>query len=175
MSSKWVYVHEDEKHTRYVLGEEGKTPLICFGINPSTAKPKDLDRTLSRIQKYSEESKKYDGWIMLNIYPLRKTDPDKLPQKINNSLHEKNIQEIKKIIKKYPNSDILCAWGATIEKREYLKDCLIDIIKEIGSKNLKMIALTKKGHPRHPLYCRSPFDIKSFDIKNYNYINQKTL
>lgn len=171
MGNKWIYRHDEEKHARYVLGEEGEKPLICIGVNPSTAKPNDLDRTLSRVKKYTDQSKKYNGWIMLNIYPLRKTKPDQLPQKINNSLHEKNIQEVKKIIKKYPNSDIICAWGATIEKRKYLKYCLIDILKEIESKNLKMITLTKKGHPRHPLYCKAPFHLQSFDIKNYNYIN----
>ena len=170
MTNKWIYIHEEEIQSRYVLGEEGNNPLICIGINPSTAKPNDLDPTLSKIKKYSEKSNKYDGWIMLNIYPLRKTDPNKLPKKINRSIHKKNIMEIKKIIRKYPKSDILCAWGTPIEKRGYLKNCLIDILNEIKNKELKMLALTKMGHPRHPLYCKIPSNIEIFDIKNYNYI-----
>ena len=168
--NNWIYKHNEERHLRYVLGEEGNNPLICIGINPSTAKPNDLDRTLSKIKKFSDESNKYDGWIMLNIYPFRETKPDKLPKSKDEDIHKQNIIEINEIIKKYPASDILCAWGTPIKKRNYLKQCLKDIIKIIETQNLKMIALTKEGHPRHPLYCKMPFHINSFDINKYNYL-----
>lgn len=170
MGNKWIYRNDEKKQVRYILGENGKNPLICIGVNPSTAKPNDLDRTLSKIKKFSDESNKYDGWIMLNVYPLRETKPDRLPISKDESIHKLNIKEIKNIITMYPDSDILCAWGTPIKKRNYLKECLKDIIETIGNKNLKMIALTQEGHPRHPLYCRAPFHLQSFNIKNYKWL-----
>lgn len=35
----WSYIGDDH-YERYVLGEKEANPLICFGINPSTAKPR---------------------------------------------------------------------------------------------------------------------------------------
>ena len=74
---KWIYRFLSEKEDRFVLGEMGLRPLICFGINPSTAVPEKLDRTLSRVKNESM-IRKFDGWIMLNIYPQRATDPRKM-------------------------------------------------------------------------------------------------
>ena len=53
-SGKWLYVPDFYTEYRYILGTRGKNPLICIGINPSTARPDDLDNTLksvSRIRK----------------------------------------------------------------------------------------------------------------------------
>lgn len=44
--SKWIYAPAFYSEYRYILGTRGKKPLICIGINPSTAKPDDLDNTL---------------------------------------------------------------------------------------------------------------------------------
>jgi len=43
---KWLYVPPYYCEYRYILGTKGKNPLICIGINPSTAAPDDLDNTL---------------------------------------------------------------------------------------------------------------------------------
>ena len=43
--NKWLYVPNVYSEYRYILGTRGKKPLICIGINPSTAKPDDLDNT----------------------------------------------------------------------------------------------------------------------------------
>ena len=43
---KWLYAPNFYSEYRYILGTRGKNPLICIGINPSTAKPGDLDNTL---------------------------------------------------------------------------------------------------------------------------------
>ena len=43
---KWIYAPNFYSEYRYLLGTRGKNPLICIGINPSTAKPDALDNTL---------------------------------------------------------------------------------------------------------------------------------
>ena len=36
-SEKWLYVPDFYTEYRYILGTKGQNPLICIGINPSTA------------------------------------------------------------------------------------------------------------------------------------------
>ena len=36
---KWLYAPNFYSEYRYILGTRGKNPLICIGINPSTAEP----------------------------------------------------------------------------------------------------------------------------------------
>ena len=68
--------------------------------------------------------------------------------------------------------DVLVAWGNLISKRDYLLDCFRDIANVLQEQerkiNWKQIgALTKSGHPRHPLYARYDFGLKNFDIDSY--------
>ena len=48
---KWLYAPNFYSEYRYILGTRGSNPLICIGINPSTAKPDDLDNTLKSVQR----------------------------------------------------------------------------------------------------------------------------
>ena len=43
--SDWLYVPNRYDEYRYILGTIGKNPVICVGINPSTAAPNNLDPT----------------------------------------------------------------------------------------------------------------------------------
>jgi hypothetical protein len=77
-------------------------------------------------------------------------------------------------LQKYPDSDIWCAWGAVVEKREYLKKDLKTMLTKIASgKNnkFKCLTCTKEGHPKHPLYARKDSLLKEFEVEKYSYIN----
>ena len=50
-SEKWLYVPCRYDEFRYILGTKGKKPLICIGINPSTARPDALDNTLKSVER----------------------------------------------------------------------------------------------------------------------------
>ena len=153
---------------RYSLGTKGLKTLFCIGINPSTATKEKSDNTIRKLEKISYLHG-YDSWIMLNIYPKRATDPDNLDKEFNKDIHEKNLQIIKKYVK--ANSDILCAWGNSINKRKYLKDCLAAIYelisKEVGVKYFHLNNVTKRGNPRHILYSPLNSKIETFPFKNY--------
>ena len=47
---EWIYEKNEDNTARYVLGTIGAHPLACFGINPSTAEPNNLDPTVRRVQ-----------------------------------------------------------------------------------------------------------------------------
>ena len=55
---------------------------------------------------------------MLNLYPEVTPKPEELKD-FKTELHKKNIDKIKEILKKYPNSGILACWGNLINKRDY--------------------------------------------------------
>ena len=65
---KWIYENDQDNQTRYVLGTKGTKPLLCIGINPSTAKPDDLDKTLESVERLAR-SNDFDGWIIEKIHP----------------------------------------------------------------------------------------------------------
>ena len=166
----WHYHNDRDNTMRYVLGEEGSNPLFCIGINPSTAEPNNLDPTLIRVKRFSSNNN-FNGWIMLNIYPQRSTNPNEIDIKFNKRIHRNNLIHIKKILSSYDEPTIWAAWGTLIEKRDFFINCLYEIFEESKNANAQWIRfghLTKKGHPRHPLYLR--FDSEKFDFKINNYM-----
>jgi hypothetical protein len=175
---EWLYCNNQSNKVRYVLGEKGDKMVACIGINPSTAKPDDLDNTLKSVKRISEYNG-YDGWIMYNIYPQRATYPDELDTEINNNLRIKNSQVIRQSIIDLRINIIWLAWGNSIGIRNYLAFCLSDLYLNLIDLKLiwKIIENpTLKGHPRHPLYKKSENELLDFDIEKYiaEIINPKS-
>ena len=60
--------------------------------------------------------------------------------------------------------------GSIIEKRQYLPQCLADMLaigSEYGAQWYCAGAISKKGHPHHPLYLRKDEVLRPFDTKAY--------
>lgn len=165
----WIYDH-DEPKSRYSLGQEGSRPLVCFGINPSTAVPGNLDPTVASVARYAAEHN-YDGWLMFNLYPQRATNPDKMHKHFQKAIHEKNVKVIAGLLNQLPEgADIWCAWGTLIEKRPYLNRCLIDIAAVLDAEKCRYFSrgrISKAGHPHHPLYLRKDAPMDPFDLDAY--------
>ena len=51
---KWLYAPNFYCDYRYILGTRGENPLICVGINPSTARPGALDPTLKSVERVAK-------------------------------------------------------------------------------------------------------------------------
>ena len=81
-AEKWIYVPDHYAEYRYILGTRGENPLICIGINPSTAAPDALDNTLKSVARIAEHNG-YDSWIMFNVYAQRATVPDDMDGSLN--------------------------------------------------------------------------------------------
>ena len=60
----WYYEPHTYQSYRYVLGRVGKHPLVCIGINPSTAQPGALDPTLKSVERLAAANG-FDSWIRL--------------------------------------------------------------------------------------------------------------
>jgi hypothetical protein len=165
----WLYEKNKDNSARYILGEVGKKPLVCIGINPSTAEPNNLDRTLANVKRFSE-LKGYDGWLMLNVYPQRATDPNGLHNQLDMKLHSLNLKYISEYLSKLEQVDIWAAWGTLITKRKYLYDALSDIVDILNGIEVRWVRIgkaSKDGHPHHPLYLSHGSEVEAFDINGY--------
>ena len=167
--TKWLYAPNFYSEYRYILGTRGQKPLICIGINPSTAQPDDLDNTLKSVQRIALGNG-YDSFLMFNVYAQRATDPDAMEKVCNPLLHRENMEAFRYLLSLSDSPAIWAAWGAVIEKRGYLKDCLrdmLDIGRKYGAQWYCAGAITKKGHPHHPLYLRKDEKLRPFDVEHY--------
>jgi hypothetical protein len=166
---KWLYAPNFYSEYRYILGTRGNNPLICIGINPSTAQPDDLDNTLKSVERIALGNG-FDSFIMFNVYAQRATSPDDMEKNCNPVLHAENLKAFRYVLSISQQPTVWAAWGAIIEKRKYLPDCVRDLLEageDYGARWVCAGAITKKGHPHHPLYLRKDEKIKPFDVAAY--------
>ena len=166
---KWLYAPNFYSDYRYILGTRGKNPLICIGINPSTAQPGDLDNTLKSVERIALGNG-FDSFIMFNVYAQRATDPDAMEQQCNMALHRENLEAFRYVLSISDSPAVWAAWGTIIEKRDYLPQCLRDMLsvgEELGAAWYCAGKVSKKGHPHHPLYLRKDEKLRPFDVKGY--------
>ena len=166
---KWIYAPNFYSEYRYILGTRGNNPLICIGINPSTARPDDLDNTLKSVERIALGNG-FDSFIMFNVYAQRATDPDAMEKQCNFALHRENLEAFRYVLSISERPAVWAAWGTIIEKRDYLSDCLRDMLEageSFGAQWFCAGAVSKKGHPHHPLYLRKDEKLKPFDIRAY--------
>ena len=163
----WLYIGDDKE--RYVLGQPGFRNILVFGGNPGTATPgeNNLDPTIRKVRNLVKEQG-CDGWIMVNLYPLRATDSNDLPEAIDKKMHENNLKVLKAIENSYSIERIWAAWGNTIDTRFYLGEALNDINEVLTSAEWYYLGkLTKQGNPRHPLYMKSGEEFNWFPVTDY--------
>ena len=168
-ADRWLYVPNFYSEYRYILGTRGRNPLICIGINPSTARPGDLDNTLKSVERIALGNG-FDSFIMFNVYAQRATDPNAMERICNPALHRENMEAFRYVLSISDAPAVWAAWGSIIEKRAYLSDCVADMLaigQEYGAKWYCAGAVTKKGHPHHPLYLRKDEKLKPFDVVRY--------
>ena len=166
---KWLYVPNFYSEYRYILGSRGKKPLICIGINPSTAAPDALDPTLQSVNRIAL-SNGYDSFLMFNVYAQRATRPDDMEKTMNPLLHEENRKAFRYLLSLSPQPAVWAAWGNIIMKRDYLMNCMRDFLedgKAVGAKWYTAGPLLKSGHPHHPLYLKRDTQLLDFDIVKY--------
>ena len=168
-TEKWLYAPNFYSEYRYILGTRGKNPLICVGINPSTAKPDDLDNTLKSVQRIADGNG-FDSFLMFNVYAQRATRPDDMERQCNLRLHAENMKAFRYLLSISEKPAVWAAWGSIIEKRKYLPECVADMLaisREYDAQWFCAGPISKKGHPHHPLYLRKDEKLKLFDAEEY--------
>lgn len=110
---------------------------------------------------------------MFNVYAQRATNPDDMDIVLNEKLHRENMRAFEYILNNVGEGispAIWAAWGTIIEKRPYLRDCVLDMVRigqSYGANWFSAGKRSKKGHPHHPLYLRKDAVTEPFDIEEY--------
>ena len=165
MEKEWVYHTDTWNEYRYTLGERADRMIACIGVNPSTAEPHNLDNTMRSVKRIAAFNG-YDGWLMGNIYPQRATNPNDLHHKIDRHAHLTNMKILYQTLCIMNIDTVWLAYGNLIEKRDYLPTCKLELLRELNDLEIKWKvtgSLTKKGHPRHPLYLPKESRLKDLD------------
>ena len=170
-TARWLYVPNVYAEYRYILGTRGEKPLICVGVNPSTAAPNALDNTLKSVERIALGNG-YDSFIMFNVYAQRATRPDDMERTFNPRLHAENMAAFRYALEQTRSGRpaIWAAWGNIIEKRPYLPGCVRDMIaagSEFDARWFSAGKRSKRGHPHHPLYLRRDSPLDPFDAAAY--------
>jgi hypothetical protein len=108
---------------------------------------------------------------MFNVYAQRATRPQDMEKTMNQALHRENMAAFDYVLAHGGEKPaVWAAWGNIIEMRDYLKDCVLDMI-DIGRRYdaqwYTAGARSKKGHPHHPLYLRKDSGLDEFDVAAY--------
>ena len=166
---RWLYVPNTSSEYRYILGTRGKRPLICVGINPSTAAPDALDPTLQSAQRIALNNG-YDSFLMFNVYAQRATRPDDMEPVCNAALHAENRNAFRYLLSLSAHPAVWAAGGNIIAKRDYLMDCMRDFAADgqaAGARWFTAGPLLKSGHPHHPLYLKATTALQPIEIDTY--------
>jgi hypothetical protein len=164
-----IYKSNEKDTARFLLGTSCEPSIIVVGLNPSTASKEVSDTTASKVRKAAKNAG-YNGFIMTNLYPLRSTDPKKLPVACDVELLQKNIREIEQAASNGLPPIFWAAWGSDITLRPYLKQALLQlngVVLKLNGKWVQFGSLTQKNHPRHPSRLAYAWQFKEFDIATY--------
>ena len=148
----WYYEPHTYQPYRYVLGRVGRRPLVCIGINPSTAQPGALDPTLKSVERLAAANG-FDSWIMFNVYPQRATDPNDMDKTLDRALCDENLRWLRAVLAQ-TEPTMWAAWGTLIEKRAYLPGLMREMVALTRERDIPWVTFgprSKKGHPHHPL------------------------
>ena len=164
-ASRWLYVPDFYTEYRYILGTRGDHPLICIGVNPSTAIPGRLDNTLKSVERIARFNG-YDSFLMFNVYAQRATLPGDMDPELNPLLHAENLKAFAWALSRQAEKPaVWAAWGAVIETRRYLPRCVLDLAetgRAFGAEWFTAGPRSRAGHPHHPLYLKKDSVLEPF-------------
>ena len=162
---------DGDQKLRFSLGQNGNTKLFAIGLNPSSADAEKSDQTMRKVKGCVERQKKFGGFGMLNLCPLRATNPKALPileEKELICLAGRNGRPIQRIPKQQKTPTIWAAWGNNIKIRRYLMKYLQAIVKVAMKRKAEWVMraeLTIRGHPRHPSWLGYEIEFWHFNIE----------
>lgn len=136
---------ECERYRKLLRRRWADGPLLAvMGYNPSLARVEFNDMTLTLIHRRAFKLG-YPGFAMLNAYAAVTPYPTEL-WKLEHPDDPTNDQTIAEQLAE--SRDLLCAWGGAIPPARLSR--LVTLIKASGVRTY-CLAVTKDGHPRHPL------------------------
>ena len=149
---------------RYLLrvqwGDRGSELVQFVLLNPSTADERADDPTLRRCKAYARRWG-FGGVVVTNLLAYRATDPSELaatPVYAGDELCRPYTDNLH-LVAAYGCRQVVCGWGTWASRWPVRAERLLDLLGD----RARGLALTKGGHPAHPLYLRGDLVSKLFD------------
>ncbi len=151
----------------------GKNKIVFIGLNPSKASSLFDDNTVRRLLSFSI-SWNYSSLVVLNLFARVSTCPS-LIKKCADPIGYKNNHEISQFAIEWSNDpycDLWLGWGNNGSWLNRNFD-VIDLLKPFSIIRLRnhpnalgplCLGLTRRGHPRHPLYAPGKTTLKPFKL-----------
>jgi len=164
-----IYSNSHNNLWRFSLGKSGRRNLIIIGLNPSTATKEKADTTIAKVEVAATQAG-FDGFIMLNLYPVCSTDFNDLPLEANEEAFADNLAKIESVVAAESEPIVWAAWGENILAREFFVATAKELFARLdkyGTVWQQFGSLTQSGHPRHPSRLHYAWEFSSFDTENY--------
>ncbi|MCB7129847.1 MAG: DUF1643 domain-containing protein [Candidatus Brocadiales bacterium] len=151
-------IFSDDRVYRYLLWRTWDMSMeqdrvMFIGLNPSTADETEDDPTIRRCIRFAQRWG-YGGLYMTNIFGYRSTTPKELSKLGVEPIGPANDSWL--VAYRQRSQLVIAAWGtggALGSRGETVKELLPD---------LHCLGVTKKGHPKHPLYLKANTEWKVF-------------
>lgn len=164
-----IYQSSQEDTRRYLLGKSGARPLIAVGLNPSTATRERSDPTVAKVEGVARRNG-FDGFLMLNLYPVRATHYETLAHEPDLGAWAENVEHVVAAVSDTPNGTVWAAWGQSILARQFFVDACVAIASRTIERRIRWVrlgSLTQGGHPRHPSRLDYQWQFAEFDLTRY--------
>jgi hypothetical protein len=139
-----------------------------------------LDPTSRNIEQIAQQNG-YDGWLLVNLYPVRKSKPVELSLEAEREVCWYNLHLIEQILDRdqFKINDAWLCWGDSIDSfnHSYLKQAAGYLYQKLVKFDLDhyCIGRTRKANPCHPsqqaINCHlggiEELQFIKFDYKNY--------
>ena len=164
-----LYACSPDDRCRFLLGRHGSKTVHVIGLNPSTATQEKSDTTVAKVEQVARRAG-YDGFAMLNLYPVRATEYHTLPLVPDPKAHARNLSVIDSVVSAEHHPVIWAAWGESILARPFFVSAASQLATRLQPLNPRWLHyghLTDKGHPRHPSRLSYAWSFTPFDIHAY--------
>jgi hypothetical protein len=155
-------VFSADRKYRYLLihrwePELPERPCMWIALNPSIADECGLDNTLTRIRSFSWAAG-FNALYMTNLFGLVSTDRKALKRHAD-PVGPDNDDQIRRIAASIPT--IFVAWG-TDGRHQNRDQEIIQLLAQLGRRDLRCFASNKDGSPSHPLRLSGKLQPVSF-------------
>ena len=164
-----IYSNDRNDTLRFTLGKSGSRKLLTVGLNPSTATQETSDTTVAKVEGVAKRNG-FDGFVMLNLYPIRSTDFNALSPDVDAEAFSENLNRIETLVAAEPTPVVWAAWGENISARGYFVAAASQLLARLhkyGTVWQHFGTLTNSGHPRHPSRLNYAWSFSSLDAQRY--------
>lgn len=164
-----IYDNARDNAWRFTLGKHGMRPLITVGLNPSTATAEQSDTTIAKVDGVARRHG-FDGFIMLNLYPVRATDYNALPMTPDATAFEQNLARIETVVSTLTRPVLWAAWGESVLARPFFIEAALALharLMRLGAQWQHLGQMTRSGHPRHPSRLHYAWSFSPMDADHY--------